>query len=181
MFKVLRPVDLAVLGMITMGVGSGLTASLGLSDPASVIALTMGLTCPAARRLIAWRRGVEAVRMQTVSAPVVACAMLPWMLLPVVHNMPWEQVSHLTTLGIAVPSPVKWAGVVLTMFGVLRPMMETLRGTGRIRSSAYLETVGLFVSTGSGFLAMLAVSWVLARTGLEAQHVTIDGSLVNAS
>jgi hypothetical protein len=174
MFKVLRPIDLACLAIVTMGVSSGMTASLGASDPAGIIALTMGLTCPAARRLIAWRRGVEAIRMErgTLSAGVVICAMLPWMLLPVVHNLPWQAVARLTTLGVQLPTAVRWAGVVLTIVGVLRPMMETLRGTGRIRSSAYLETVGLFLATGSAFLGALAVSWVLARTGLASRPTT---------
>lgn len=174
MFKVLRPVDLAVLGMITMGVGSGLTVSLGVSDAPAIIALTMGLTCPAARRLIAWRRGAEAVRTgpATVSNAVVACAMLPWMLLPVVHNMPWPEVSRLTALGVTLPAVVRWAGVVLTIVGVLRPMMETLKGTGRIRSSAYLETAGLFLATGSAFLGALAVSWLIARSELTGRPVS---------
>jgi hypothetical protein len=166
MFKVLRPLDIACVGIVTMAASTSVTNSLGLSDAASVIALTMGLTCPAARRLIAWRRGVEAIRIGTgtVSTGVVVCAMLPWMLLPIMDHMPWESVASLATMRVALPEMVRWAGVALTIIGVLRPMLATLRGTGRIRSTAYVETLGLFVATGSAFVGVLAVAWIVARS-----------------
>jgi hypothetical protein len=165
MFKVLRPIDLAVVGIVTMVASTSITASLGLSDSASIIALTMGLTCPAARRLIAWRRGVEAIRMGagSLSTGVVICAMVPWLVLPVMHQIPWEPIARLATTHAPLPALVTWAGVALTIAGVLRPMLETLRGTGRIRSSAYLETAGLFLATGSAFIGALAVAWMITQ------------------
>ena len=162
MFRTLRPIDLVGLAIITMAASTGVTAWLGLSDTPSIIALTMGLTCPAARRLIAWRRGAEAIRFGTDrgSTAVMLFAMLPWLLLPTLGLMPWQAVSGLATTHVELPLLLRWAGAVLTIVGVLRPMMATLRGTGRIRSSAYVETVGLFLATGSLFLGILAVAWL---------------------
>jgi hypothetical protein len=178
MFKVLRPLDIACVGIVTMAASTSVTNSLGLSDAASVIALTMGLTCPAARRLIAWRRGVEAIRIGTgtVSTGVVVCAMLPWMLLPMMDHMPWESVASLATMRVALPEMVRWAGVALTIIGVLRPMLATLRGTGRIRSTAYVETLGLFVATGSAFLGVLAVAWIVAQSTTSAAAIQAGDS-----
>lgn len=168
MFRLLKPIDLACIGIVTMAVSTGVTGWLGLSDTPSIVALTMGLACPAARRLIGWRRGVEAVRFggDGASKAVILFAMLPWLVLPTLRNMPWQVVSSLATLHVELPMVVRWAGVVLTIVGVLRPMAATLRGTGRIRSTAYVETVGLFVATGSAFLGLLAASWLLH----EARH-----------
>lgn len=171
MFRTLRIVDLAVITIVTMVASTGVTAWLGLKDTSAVIALTMGLACPAARRMIAWRRGVAAVQLGTErgATAVLLLAMLPWMIVPALGIMPWHAVSSLATLRVDLPVVVRWVGVVLTMIGVLRPMAETLRGTGRIRSSAYIESVGLFVATGSAFLGVLAAAWLLVEAkGLQA-------------
>jgi hypothetical protein len=86
------------------------------------------------------------------------------MLLPMMDHMPWESVAALATMRVELPEAVRWAGVVLTIIGVLRPMFATLRGTGRIRSTAYFETAGLFLATGSAFLGALALAWIVARS-----------------
>jgi hypothetical protein len=166
MFRTLRPLDLACIGIITMAASTGVSAWLGLSDTASIIALTMGLTCPAARRLIAWRRGAQPTRFEgSLSARAfVVFAMLPWIVLPGLRLMPWQAVASLATMRVELPEVVRWAGVALTIAGVLRPMAATLRGTGRIRSAAYVETVGLFLATGNVFLGTLAASWLLVQT-----------------
>jgi hypothetical protein len=163
MFRILRPVDLIGVGIVTMAASTGVSAWLGLSDTASIVALTMGLSCPAARRLIAWRRGAEPLRFggDRSSTAVMLFAMLPWLVLPALRTLPWQAIAGLATLRVELPLVVRWAGVVLTIAGVLRPMAATLRGTGRIRSAAYVETVGLFVATGSVFLGVLAGGWLL--------------------
>jgi hypothetical protein len=172
MFRILRPVDLACILLVTMAASNGVATWLGLSDTLSIIALTMGLACPAARRLIAWRRGVEPIRFDggRASTILILCAMLPWLIVPALRTMPWQSIAGLATARVELPLAIRWAGVVLTMIGVLRPMMETLRGTGRIRSTAYIETVGLFVATGNVFLATLAAGWLIseARKGGSA-------------
>src|SRR6478672_10175190 len=148
MFRTLRTVDLAVITIVTMVASTGVTAWLGLKDTPAVIALTMGLACPAARRMIAWRRGVEAVQLGTERGATA--------------------VLLLAMMRADLPLVVRWVGVVLTMIGVLRPMAETLRGTGRIRSSAYIESVGLFIATGSAFLGVLAMAWLIVEArGLQ--------------
>ena len=169
MFRTLRPVDLAVLGIVTMVASTGVTGWLGLSDTPAVIALTMGLACPAARRMIAWRRGVEPLRLGNgqLSMSVLLFAMMPWLLLPELRTAPWHVAASLATARLELPLAVRWVGVVLTIVGVLRPMAATLRGTGRIRSTAYIETVGLFIATGSAFLGVLAAAWLM----LEARGV----------
>ena len=42
-------------------------------------------------------------------------------------------------------------------------MARSLRGTGRIRSAAPVETFGLFLATGNLFLGTLAAAWTLAN------------------
>src|SRR4051812_2445649 len=95
MFRTLRPADLAVMTIVTMVASGSVTNWLGLSDTPAVIALTMGLACPAARRLIAWRRGVAPVRLggESGSRAVLLAAMLPWTILPALHFVPWQAVS----------------------------------------------------------------------------------------
>jgi hypothetical protein len=157
--------DLAVIGIVTMVASISVPGWLGLKDTPAVIALTMGLACPAARRMIASRRGVEPLRLGSgqLSTPMMLMAMLPWVVLPALHTFPWHAISSLATARVELPLAVRWAGVVLTIIGVLRPMMETLRGTGRIRSTAYVETIGLFVATGNVFLATLAAGWLFSE------------------
>jgi len=182
MFRTLRPADLAVMVIVTMVASTGVTSWLGVSDTPAVIALTMGLACPAARRLIAWRRGVAPVRLggESGSTAVLLAAMLPWMILPALHIMPWHAVASLPTMKADFPLFVRWAGAVLTMVGVLRPMMQTLRGTGRIRSSAYVETLGLFIATGNVFLGTLAAAWLLAEMrGFGANRLPVDPVVQN--
>jgi hypothetical protein len=166
MFRTLRLMDLAVIGVVTMVASIGIPAWLGVKDTPAVIALTMGLACPAARRMIAWRRGVEPLRFGSEQAPIslVLFAMLPWLVLPSLHHAPWHTIASLGTQHVNLPLVIRWMGVVLTIVGVLRPMFATLRGTGRIRSTAYMETAGLFLATGSGFLGVLALSWLLMRS-----------------
>jgi len=171
MFRTLRPVDLAVLVIVTMVASTGVTGWLGLSDTPSVIALTMGLACPAARRMIAWRRGIEPLRLGDghLSTRVLLFAMMPWLLLPELRTAPWHVVASLATARLELPLAVRWLGVILTIVGVLRPMAATLRGTGRIRSTAYIETIGLFVATGNVFLGTLAAAWLMLESrGLGA-------------
>jgi len=170
MFRTLRLVDLVVITIVTMVASTGVTAWLGLSDTPAVIALTMGLACPAARRMIAWRRGVEPLRLGNgqLSMGVLLFAMTPWLLLPELRTAPWHVVASLATARFELPLAVRWVGVVLTMIGVMRPMAETLRGTGRIRSSAYIESLGLFIATGSAFLGVLAAAWLIVEArGLQ--------------
>lgn len=165
MFRTLRPIDLACIAIVTMAASTGVSAWLGLSDTTSIVALTMGLACPGARRLIAWRRGTPAIRFggDRTSTILMLSAMLPWLVLPALRTLPWPAVSALATVHVELPQTIRWAGVALTMVGVLRPMMATLRGTGRIRSEAHVETVGLFVATGSIFLAVLAAGWLMMQ------------------
>lgn len=178
MFRILRPIDLASLGIITMATSTGVSAWLGLTETPAIVALTMGLTCPAARRLIAWRRGAEPLRFggDRASTAVIMFAMLPWLVLPALRAMPWQAVAGIATMHVDLPLTLRWAGVVLTIAGVLEPMAATVHGTGRIRSTAYMETVGLFVATGSVFVGMLAASWVL----LEARNARSLGLSGNA-
>jgi hypothetical protein len=172
MFRTLRVMDLAVIGVVTMVASVGIPGWLGVKDTPAVIALTMGMACPAARRMIAWRRGAEPLRFGSEQAPtpLILLAMIPWVLLPALHHMPWHAVATLGTLRVDLPPAVRWAGVVLTVVGVLRPMAATLRGTGRIRSAAYVETVGLFIATGSIFIGTIAFSWLLLRARLAVEH-----------
>jgi hypothetical protein len=173
MFRTLRVMDLAVIGIVTMVASVGIPGWLGVKDMPAVIALTMGMACPAARRMIAWRRGAEPLRFGSEQAPMplILLAMIPWVLLPSLHHMPWHAVATLGALRVDLPPAIRWAGVVLTIAGVLRPMAATLRGTSRIRSSAYIETAGLFLATGSFFLGTLATAWlVLEMRGLGASR-----------
>ncbi len=171
MFRTLRPIDLATLTLVTMVASTGVPAWLGTTDTLSVVALTMGLACPAARRLIAWRRGAEPIRFgkDGTSRTLIMFAMLPWLIVPGLAHMPWKMVAGLATMHLELPLAVRWIGVVLAIAGVLRPMAETVRGTGRIRSSAYVETIGLFLASGSVFLGALAASWLL----LQARSVRL--------
>lgn len=162
MFRTLRPVDLATLVLVTMVASTGVPALLGLTDTLSLVALTMGLSCPAARRLIAWRRGAAPIRFGTDgSTALIVFAMVPWLVLPMLTQLPWTSVSTLAVTRVEMPLAIRWAGVVLAIAGVLRPMAETMRGTGRVRSSAYVETLGLFLASGNMFLGVLAASWLL--------------------
>jgi hypothetical protein len=165
MFRTLRVMDLAVIGIVTMVASIGIPGWLGVKDMPAVIALTMGMACPAARRMIAWRRGAEPLRFGSEQAPMplILLAMIPWVLLPSLHHMPWHAVATVGTLRMDLPLAIRWAGVALTIIGVLRPMAATVRGTGRIRSTAYIETVGLFASTGSGFVGVIALSWLFLK------------------
>jgi hypothetical protein len=165
MFRTLRPIDLAALGLVTMVASTGVTAWLGLTEPPAVIAVTMGLACPAARRMIAWRRGAVPIRFGAggASMPVILLAMLPWLLLPALRVLPWQAVASLATFKADLPALVRWGGVVLTVAGVLRPMAATLRGSSRIRSTAYVETIGLFAATGSAFVGALAAAWIMVE------------------
>jgi hypothetical protein len=165
MFKTLKPIDLATLGLVTVVASTGVPAWLGLQDRLSIAALTMGLACPAARRLIAWRRGAEPLRFGTGrgSTGLVLLAMLPWVVLPGLRVLPWEAVASIGTARLDLPMAVRIAGVVFAVGGVLLPMVGSLRGTDRIRSAAPVETFGLFLATGNLFLGALAVAWTLAN------------------
>ena len=169
MFRTLRPLDLASLVLVMVMASTGVTSWLGLTDRLSVIALTMGLTCPAARRLIAWRRGAEPLRLGNApsSTALILLAMLPWIVIPGLRTMPWTAVAELATLRIELPFWIRVGGTVLAIAGVLKPMLSALRGTDRIRSSAHIETVGLFIATGSVVLFVMAAAW-LALTATAA-------------
>jgi hypothetical protein len=165
MFRTLRPLDLAALGIVTFAAATGVPAWLGLTDRISVAALTLGLACPAARCLIAWRRGAEPVRFGTDRASnlVMVAAMLPWLIIPGLHNLPWTSVAAIATTRIELPLPMRVAGVLIAIAGVLWPMVQSATGTARIRSSAYIETAGLFLASGNILLGGLAAAWLLAR------------------
>ena len=181
MFRTLRPLDLATLMIVTMAASTGVPAWLGLNDTLSIVALTMGLACPAARRLIAWRRGAEPIRFGTdrTSTTLILFAMLPWLIVPGLAHMPWKAVAGLATMHVELPIAVRWMGVLLAIAGVLRPMAQTVRGTGRIRSAAYVETIGLFLATGSVFLGTLAASWLLLQA--RAVRLTPAPQSIDAS
>lgn len=165
MFKTLKPIDLATLGLVTVVASTGVPAWLGLQDRLSITALTMGLACPAARRLIAWRRGAEPLRVGTsrVSTGMVLLAMLPWVVLPGLRVLPWQSIAGVGTARLDLPTAVRILGTAIAVGGVLLPMFRSLRGTERIRSAAPVETFGLFLATGNLFLGTLAAAWTLAN------------------
>lgn len=169
-FRTLGFKDLAALTLVTFVASTGVPAWLGLHDRLSVAALTMGLACPAARRLIAWRRGAEPIRFGAngASSPVLLAAMLPWIIIPGLRTLPWAAVSSLATAQVPLPLFVRVAGTAIAIVGVLRPMVHALNGTTRIRSAAYVETVGLFLATGNIFLGTLAAAWLLVSAQRNA-------------
>lgn len=176
MFRTLRPIDLATLMLVTMVASTAVPAWLGLTDTLSIVALTMGLACPAARRLIAWRRGAEPIRFGSDrgSSALILFAMLPWLVVPGLGHLPWKAVAGIATMHVELPLAVRWIGVVLAIAGVLRPMAETVRGTGRIRSTAYVEMIGLFLASGSVFLGTLAASWLLLQARTLSQAAVVE-------
>lgn len=173
MFRTLRLGDLAALTLVTFVASTGVPAWLGLHDRLSIAALTMGLACPAARRMIAWRRGAEPIRFGAggASTPVLLAAMLPWMIVPTLHAIPGASLAGLATTQVPLPLALRVAGLLMAIAGVLRPMASALNGTGRIRSAAYVETAGLFLATGNVFLGSLAAGWLL----LSAQRAAARG------
>ena len=59
------------------------------------------------------------------------------------------------------PAGVRWLGVALTIVGVLWPMAVSLRGTGKIRSVAHVETAGPVFAKGNLFLGVLESAWLI--------------------
>lgn len=178
MFKTLKPIDLATLALVTVVASTGVPAWLGLNDRLSIAALTMGLACPAARRMIAWRRGAEPLRLGTdrTSTALVLAAMLPWIVIPGLRTMPWASLASLATAHIDLPMAVRVAGFLIAVAGVVQPMALAYTGAERIRSSAYIETAGLFLASGNLLLGILAAAWLLvsARTAQTLGGRTVE-------
>ena len=120
--KVLRATDLVVLAIAALAIVTT-ARKFGVTDPVAIVMLSVGWTCPAASRLIAWRLGHHAGRQMQLDDPLRAAAVLmvgaaPWLLLPVIQEI--HPVSFLTTVD-SVPW-IRMAGAGFAMGGVLGPV-----------------------------------------------------------
>src|SRR5262249_5664531 len=135
--KALRPTDGVVLVMAALAIVT-LAQKFGVTDPAAIVLLSIGWTCPAANRLIAWRRGQDSGRQTTLENPAGAILWLlvgaaPWVLLPVfqeIHPM------SIAAAGDSV-SWVRFAGIGLTLSGAATPLVSGWLVHQRLRSKVW--------------------------------------------
>lgn len=173
MLKSLRAGDWVVLLLVVLGVGS--TAHyVGITNPTVIAMLSIGWTCPAARQLVAWRRGDAPMRRispdDLATMPVLLFGAAPWAILPLMQAL--NPSSPL--LSIPVLPAVRLLGAVLIVIGILRPLWtratQTLRPTPGANadhlfdgSTSVFEAIGLLLLMGSAFFAVLAFGvWVTA-------------------
>jgi len=168
MLKSLRFSDLVVLAMALLGIGTAVRL-MGITDPKVTVVLSMGWTCPALRRLIAWRRGIQIERRLSFDDPSGAAVVLlfgvaPWVLLPVAHQVRPEMLMGAVTF----PISVKCLGGLMTIVGILEPLLPKRGGQASSGPLSLYEGLGLFIVSGSVLIALLAVGASLALLTLRS-------------
>jgi hypothetical protein len=153
MSRSLHAVDVIVLAM-AVGGAFAILSPPGVTDPLTAWGVAMAWTCPAARRLIAWRRQtlpgltVAFDSSSTMVFPMLGLAI--WALLPVLENL--DALSMFSPYSF--PGPIRVLGVALILGGVLRPLWWDRRVEPA--PGGALEGVGLLLLTASPLLAALA-------------------------
>lgn len=164
MLKSLHFSDLLVLTMAMFGIG-GAARLVGITDPFVVVVLSMGWTCPAARRLIAWRRGRSVERQISMDDPsgaamVLLFGALPWVLLPLLHEL-----NPGAMFGTVVfPTSIKIVGGLMTMAGILAPLWLGRLATAPLGAVGVFEAIGLFAVSGSVPFACLTLAALTVQT-----------------
>jgi hypothetical protein len=153
MSRSLHAVDVIVLAM-AVGGAFAILSPLGVTDPLTAWGVAMAWTCPAARRLIAWRRQtLPGLKVSFDSSSTMIFPMLGltiWAALPVLENL--DALSMLSPYSF--PGSIRALGVAFILGGVLRPLWWRRRLEPAPEGA--LEGVGLLLLTGSPLLAGLA-------------------------
>ena len=163
-FRTLRAADLIVLVIILLGASTACPEIFAMRDPVTMFALVMGRTCPAARRLMSWRRqGASERRWQPKSdaetMALVTLGFAPWLLVPVVIHL--HDTALLAPLGF--PTGLRWSGAFLTLCGVLRSIWWAGARADSGITSGVIEGIGLFVVSASPLIGVLAAGGLASR------------------
>jgi hypothetical protein len=152
-----RPIylsDAIVLGMVASS-ALAMAGSLGLTDPLTAWAVAMAWTCPAARRLIAWRRQADTQHELTPEGLAKMVPLLVGLALAFLPALKETQVGDLVSRP-DVPDWVRPVGVGLILYGVIRPLWPRRHTVSRQPECA-VEGIGLLLVAASPVLATLAV------------------------
>jgi hypothetical protein len=156
--QLLRPSEYAAVAMSLAGI-LAVARLLGVVDPPAIVVLAMAWTCPAVRRLMAWRRGGAPQWQLTLAQPAEAAAVLaiggmPWLLLPAIHYIS----SAPAFATVTAPQWLRFAGVVLTLAGITAPFWKGKRTNSVIGPNCGLEALGMCAVSGHPLIVVLGVA-----------------------
>jgi hypothetical protein len=159
-----RPIcfsDTVVLAMVASS-ALAMAGPLGLTDPLAAWAVAMGWTCPAARRLLAWRRQSDPQpELSLEELPKMAPLLVGLLALVFLPALKEAQVGDLVS-GLSVPEWVRPVGVGLVLYGAIRPLWPRRNAVPRQQTCA-VEGIGLLLVAPNPVLATVAVCGLAAN------------------